>query len=486
MRAITSLASLLAGLALLLTACTDPSVPTLQLGLVEPPIPELAPAYQDFTINTQEEAVLTLPSGTVITIPPNTLVDAAGQAITGEAMVHYREYHDAASVVLSGIPMNYNSNGQNRHFQTAGMFDIAAEQAGKALAVRADGGIQVDLASYEEDTDYNLFALNQEKGWQFVDYVAPVANPQREVLDQEIKTLTKKMGSMVSPYFIFNYDGILDVSFNNNPLSAKHRADSKVRRKFQAYSIESYKGASFNYITYQSTNYPSGLMIWKNLGRRFPSWVRNKPCSFRLKALKGNTYQVTTEYEGKKFEGKVMAIMPLKYLFDYTPERWKNDLAKVLKDMSSKEEKYRAELEKLRLHQAQQAAVLRSFKIAGFGIYNYDRLQKEEQKIDILANFEVQNEDPLDWVLCLPEDGKTVIKYNREQWKKVVLLPNNKAKFISILPNKKVALYSAKAYQALNFEALAKQEERPEITFELLMVLEQLESEEDLRTLLAS
>ncbi len=483
MNTVYLLPSLLVGIALLSTACTPPIMPA-EANLVHPPIPSLTPAYQDFTINTQEESILTLPSGTVITVPANALVDGNGQSVKGEATLRYREYHDAASVILSGIPMSYNSNGREQHFQTAGMFDIAGQQDNKALAIAPESTIRVDLASFEAGTDYNFFTLEQGTGWKFVDYVAPTPNPQQETLDNEINALSKKVGRTVSPYFVFSYDGVLDVSYTSNPLSAKNRANSKLRRKFNAYQIDSYASRVFKYIKYENTTYPADMLIWKNLGKRFPSWLRDKPCSVSLTPIEGKTYKVTAEYSGKTFEGKIRILVPLKYLFDYSPESWKNNIATVLKDIGNKEEKYREELEQLRLRREQQAAVIRSFSIAGFGIYNYDRLQKEPDAIEVLADFEVENNDAIDWVLYLPEDGKTIIKYPKSSWDKVVLLPNNKARFLSILPDKRLVLYSVEEYQALDFDGLLKSAERPTVKVTFKNEPKALESEAALRDLL--
>lgn len=487
MKISTFMAFLIVGVTLLLTACnqTQTSSSAQQLGLIVPPIPELAPAYQDFTINVQEESILTLTSGTIITVPANALVDAQGKLITGKATIRYREYHDAVSVLLSGIPMTYTSNGQKHHFQTAGMFDIVGEQNGKALSIKSGSGVQVDLASFEEDNSYSFFALDQEKGWRFVDHVEPLVNPQREILNKEIKELNKKMVNVNSPYFVFNYDGVLDISFTENPLSAENRANTKLQKKFKAYHIETYKSSVHDYLKYENTSYPADMIIWRSIGRRFPNWARYKKCDISLELLKGNTYKITAKHNGKQFEGTIAMLVPLKYLFDYTPKRWKNNIATVLKDISNKEEKYREKLEQLRLRREQQAAVIRSFNIAGFGVYNYDRLMKEENTIDVLAHFKVQGVEHLDWVLCLPEDGKTVIKYPQEDWEKVTLFPDNKARFVSILPDKRVALYSAEAYQALDFDAL-KSKDRPQIDVELVTVLEELDSEEALRRLLDS
>lgn len=456
-----------------------------QLGKIEPPIPELAKKYTNFDIDPAQENVLELPSGTIITVPASALVDETGKPITGKATITYREYHDAIDVLLSGIPMDYHLKNQKRTMQTAGMFDLNGNQNGKPIFVKEGVGIQVDFASFEEGNDYNFFSLDENQGWEFIDYVAPVPNEGRTKLEKEVVKLSRQLKGQKKNLFVFNYNSILDITYNNNWSEiVKNKTNPSVLIKAKKYGLDYYKSTVYQFINYKGNQYPVDMMVWRNKGGEWPSWSRKEACQLDVKPIKGNLYRITVKKDNKIFVGKIEAIVPLKYMFQYSPEKWKKNAKSIMKEVSVKEEKLRIELEEKRKKMEQQAAVIRSFEVAGFGIYNYDKLLKEDNRIDIIANFEMDNTENLEWVICLPEDGKTVIKYPRKDWNKVALLPNNAARFMTILTNKKVGVYTVEAYQKIAFEELKTKIEKPTITFKLVQVIEQLDSEKRLRALM--
>lgn len=471
-------------------AC-NPSNDTLKnLGAVTPPVPELAKAYTLFEIDPSKENVLEIPSGTKITIQPNSLVDEAGNLVSGEVTIKYREYHDAVDVLLSGIPMDFQAQGQKRSMQTAGMFDIAAAQKDQVVSIKEGAGVQVDFASFESGTDYNFFALDQEEGWEFVDYVAPTVNENRVVLEKEVNSLSRKLKSKKKKLFVFNYDAILDVKYNNNRDEVnKNRNNKSLKRKTQKYGLEPYESRVYQAVKYKGNFYPADMMVWNNKGKRWPSWARTNKCDISLKQLKGNIYEASVKKKDNEtvFVGKIELVVPLKYIFKYSPEQWANDSKNIFSQISKSEENLRLELEEKRKKMEQQAAAIRSFEIAGFGIYNYDKLLKEPNRIDIIADFELEGAEDLEWVICLPEDGKTVINYPKAHWGLVTLLPNNSAQFITILSDKSVGIYSAEEYAAIKFDELKTAgTERPQVKFELVKKGAVLESEDQLRDLIAT
>ena len=473
-----------------ISACNSSNDTLKNLGLVDPPIPELAKAYTLFEIDPSKENVLEIPSGTKITIQANSLVDEAGDLVSGEVTIKYREYHDAVDVLLSGIPMDFQSQGQKRSMQTAGMFDLAAAQKEQTVFIKEGAGVQVDFASFEAGTDYNFFALDQEEGWAFVDYVAPTPNENRVALEKEVKNLSRKLKSTKKKLFVFNYDAILDIKYNNNRDEVnKNRNNKSLKRKTEKYGLEPYGSRVYQAVKYKGNFYPADMMVWKNKGKRWPSWARTKKCDITLKEIKGNAYEATVKKKDSEtvFVGKIELVVPLKYIFKYSPEQWANDSKNIFQKISKSEEKIRLELEEKRKKMEQQAAVIRSFEIAGFGIYNYDKLLKEPNRIDIIAEFELEGSEDLEWVICLPEDGKTVIKYPKAHWELVTLLPNQSAQFITILSDKSVGIYSAEEYAAIKFEELKTvNNQRPQVKFELVKKTEVLESEDQLRDLIAT
>lgn len=473
-----------------MSACNLSDDTLKNLGAVNPPISELAKAYTLFEIDPSEENILNIPSGTKITIQANSLVDGAGGLVSGNVTIKYREYHDAVDVLLSGIPMDYQAPGKKRTMQTAGMFDLAAAQNDEAVFIKEGAGVQVDFASFEDGTDYNFFALDQEEGWEFVDYVAPKANEIRVELEKEIKTLSKKLKSKKKKLFVFNYNAVLDVEYNNDwDEVTKNRNNKSLKQKSEKYGLESYKSRVYQVVKYKGNSYSADMMVWKNKGNRWPNWARTSRCEITLKLTKGNRYDATVKKsEGEtSFVGKIELVVPLKYIFKYTPHQWANNSKNIFQKISKSEEKLRLELEEKRKRMEQQAAVIRSFEIAGFGIYNYDKLLKEPNRIDIIADFKLKGFDDLDWVICLPDDGKTVIKYPKLNWNLVTLLPNNKAQFLTILPDKSVGIYSVEEYAAIKFDELKSVgNQKPTVKFELIKKTEILESEDQLRDLIAA
>ena len=469
-------------------ACNSSNNTLKNLGAVEPPIRELAKAYTLFEIDASKESILEIPSGTKITIRPNSLVDEVGKLVSGTVTLKYREYHDAVDVLLSGIPMDYQAQGKKRTMQTAGMFDLAATQKDQPVFIKDGAGVQVDFASFEAGTDYNFFALDQETGWEFVDYVAPTTNKARLELEKEVKTLSRKLKSKKKKLFVFNYDAVLDVEYNNNWNQVnKNRTNKSLKRKTQKYGLEPYESRVYQIVPYKGNAYPADMMVWNNKGKRWPSWARANKCQITLKLIKGNLYEARVKKKDSEvvFVGKIELVVPLKYIFKYTAAQWASDSKNIFQKISKNEEKLRLELEEKRKRMEQQAAVIRSFEIAGFGIYNYDKLLKEPNGIDILADFKLQGFDDLDWVICLPEDGKTVIKYPKSNWNSVVLLPNSAAQFVTILPDKSVGIYSAQEYAAIKFDELKSVgTEKSKVKFELVKKIEVLESEDQLRDLL--
>jgi len=139
-----------------------------------------------------------------------------------------------------------------------------------------------------------------------------------------------------------------------------------------------------NAITYKGNIYPAGMMIWKNLsGHNFPRWTKRHYCD--VDNIKGNVYLLTvSDRKTKKTTSlKAQCIMPLKYLFRFTPEQWKNDYKESMRKIDEEERRLQAEAE-----------VNRAIEISGFGIYNFDKLMKMDNAFKIAAAFEL--DEPVD------------------------------------------------------------------------------------------
>jgi len=227
-------------LAVFIAGCTAPEKQTIDYTDytdIKPPFANLVPAFDEYAVDAGNGDTIITTSGTRIIIPPHRLVDDSGVVVTGLVNIKYREYHDALDVFLSGIPMDYMSQGQKRTMQTAGMFEIRAEKDGRELKLAENKKMKIIFASFESGADYNFFSFNENKNeWEFVDYSKPVANPAKEVI---IKRITQLQPGIKVPfdkgYFVLDYNAFIDIYFNNNWSKINKNKDKplylKIRQK---------------------------------------------------------------------------------------------------------------------------------------------------------------------------------------------------------------------------------------------------------------
>ena len=104
-------------------------------------------------------------NGTHISIPKSAFRDKNGNLVTENVVVKFREFHDAKSILLSGIPMQMNDQ-RNNYMQSAGMMEIRAFNGNKELQLGKGKSINVSLASLNKvDENFNLYFLEDNEEW---------------------------------------------------------------------------------------------------------------------------------------------------------------------------------------------------------------------------------------------------------------------------------------------------------------------------------
>jgi hypothetical protein len=136
---------------------------------VQPPIRGIDVTRKYYDINPEIENVLVYPSGTKILIPANAFVDAKGNPASGNVKIAYREFRDQVDIMVSGIPMKYDSAGSINDFESAGMFEIIASTNGKPLQLAEGKNIDMNFSSTSQDSTYNFYAFNDNSGnWDYL------------------------------------------------------------------------------------------------------------------------------------------------------------------------------------------------------------------------------------------------------------------------------------------------------------------------------
>ncbi|MCO6492958.1 MAG: OmpA family protein [Phaeodactylibacter sp.] len=114
-----------------------------------------------FSLDSRQPAQLEYQrSGTKISIPAEAFQDRYGKAAKGDIILMYREFRDPADFIASGLPMNFNRQGQDVYFNSTGMFEIRAfDRAGNELELRKGKAADIDFVQAQ--------VLEQTQFWRF-------------------------------------------------------------------------------------------------------------------------------------------------------------------------------------------------------------------------------------------------------------------------------------------------------------------------------
>jgi len=429
-----------------------------QVRTVSPPIDHVQAPAQTFAAETpaSESYTYDLPSGTRVHIPASALVDISGQPVTEAVSVSLRVYHDAVDMLLSGIPMVYDSAGQSHVLQSAGMLEIRASHNGKPVFIDAEKGVEVEMASYVQGS-FNLYRLDEENGnWAYMQQDRPSPNPRKapdnaaaEMPPQPAKPFKPRTPAADEPIFP------IDASTRNFPELAYFE-----ELDWQWAGIEE-----------------EGCLIPSQAEWVFAqSWSK---VDLRPKrGYQGVFYLYMTD-GSKKVK---MLITPA-----VSEEAYETALARYETAISQREAML-ARLEAERRQRAMQAEMIRSFRIQQFGIYNWDIIWKMEDKRQVVAQFEVAlpeaaQELEISRVYHIMPDINAVVPYDKGtgslygSWGSFTFSPSTSNKLLAILPGMRVAIFDEEDFARARIEGKS-------YTFRMRSLPQRINSPEELRALL--
>lgn len=445
--------------------------------VVRPPIPALDPMFHEFIFDAENGGDFQLTNGTSIHLPANALTDGSGRSISGKALLKYREMHNASSVYLSGIPLQFkDAKGNPQTLQTAGMFDIRAEQDGNALLLASGKQIDVHMASYQIENDYDKWILNEKTGlWTNLGKSDTEINVSKKLKKKELEKLNAGLPFPLDQnYFAFSYASLLDITYEKNRSAIPSK--SSILAKAKAYGLEYSNISTWDYITYKGRETATSLLVWKNLsGKPIPKG--HQYLLAELLQLSGDKYLMNIKNEKNKsvFSGKVEIAMTLQSLYKFPPEHW-----------IAHYEQAKASIDSSNAYYELMADVFRDFSIREFGIYNFDRCMQKDGSVEMSASFKfdepVNIEDKDFEVVYVGSDKRTIIKFPSTSWKIFTIMPDNKARLFALLPGNKVALFSEKDFASVDFNSI-KSMSQPTHEFHLHTLPEEVKSPADLNRL---
>ncbi len=412
---------------------------------VAPPVPGADIAFQRFEIDAEAGGSFELPNGSKVTIPSQALVDATGQPVTGIVSVNYREFHDVADILLSGIPMNYDSAGISQPFQSAGMMEIRAFQGEKPVFI-ADGKL-VDVSMNSlRDGNYNLYNWDSTAGnWTYleeniplaiasltpsVDTVAPL--PDSNELER-YSDETESLPPLPQVPIKASEDGVVfyfETDYEAYPLLAP----------FKDIEWEVVETGKKGYLTAKQAK--EALKIVWNSAKVLPYEADQGLYCLQLRNRTKKARVITKAVQSGDSYDEAMAL--------YEELAQKHKEAKLAEIRRRTELRLAAERETARLKA--QRTFVRNFQIRRFGIYNCDRILNLSNSRNIMAAFDIDTSgfDQMTNVntvyLILPTQN-ALIDYNlSDSLQDFSYLPDEPNILAVLLPGNELALFDAQDF----------------------------------------
>jgi hypothetical protein len=439
-----------------------------------PPLEGISVPNQTFTLEASEATELSLENGTTIHIPAGALVDADQQPISGKVDLNYREFHDATDVLLSGIPMRYDSAGQNFVFQTAGMIEIRASQKGEPVFLAEGKEIDLGMTSYVEEDGYNLYQLDEStNNWGYLK-----TSQAESVMDPGTPSA---IDWSQDPEIAADLK-LAEESVPAEPFEPKQLAEGATSFDFdvdysQYPALTPYKGLVWQYAQMEEAG---------TLNPDQEEWVFGEiwaNASVQEHPHMEGIFYFTLRNEKK--EAKIL-VTPVVAEEDYATTQAR--FAEIRRRQEARSQEILAARERMKIRQQlaqKQARIQRAFSVSSFGIYNCDRLWSRPQEV-LAADFRFDEfEIPLDAeildqvYLVMPEDN-AVIPYVRgngwNSWENMAYAPDTKNVILAFLPGNEVAIFSAADFE--------KQKPSGKFVFQMKESQVVIESPKDLRNLI--
>lgn len=419
--------------------------------IIQPPLTQVKIPKNTFEVDASKGKLFSLPNGSTISVPSDCFVDKEGKQIKGKVKISYIEFHDAADIILSGIPMTYDSGGVSGNFQTAGMFEITGFQKEKPVYIANGKNIRVKMASYANDHHYNFYVLNEGKGdWGYKGQGKNEVNNQKEITLKALtpepeKPLQVKEAS--EDQFVFD----LDINVNAYP------------------ELKDFKGLMWQYAGSSDAMNPE----------KHPWMFKQKwdDIDFKEENREQSTFRVILKNQQHSFETVITPVLKGKEL-----EKAKKLFSKSLKEYNQVVDLRKKQKERLKL----EVDLYRSFAVADFGIYNYDRFYKMPEALQLTADFNFEGK-PADHsgvlVYLITGDGRTVIKYPHDQWHLFSFLPDSRNSLIAVLPDASVATFTSDDFQKVDLDKMKKDKK---YIFNLKKSKAKISSPEDLKKIIES
>lgn len=366
--------------------------------IINPVIPEADIPNESYFINAKEGGKVKHHTGTEITIPEGAFMDEKGNVVTGKVEIQYREFHDQADIYLSGIPMEYDTAGKKKIFESAGMMEIRGFQNGKRLKIVPDKNFVICMHSKNPDPKFNLYYLDEEKKKWNYEGKDSISIPSKPKIGYKYPTLSSTIENSTNENLLSKKKEISEVEeeikeIKNEIAKIKKAKPSEPRKanpnkkNFTIDVVTSeypelavYTGTIFEVINNDNLPEDTYQVTWSDVALK----EENNTYSIELsKGKRTEKIAVTPVLEGEDYR-KARKIFESKFsTYTTVLTKKKKEEKKAIEDLSKLKERYKKEQEEyeksllamkasMKLEQQSNLELQRVFNINRFGTWNCD------------------------------------------------------------------------------------------------------------------
>ena len=331
-------------------------------------------------INPSKENNIISKKGIKFLIPANAFVTKSGMQPKGNIQITISEYHNPADILISRIPMQYQTKDGGIQMESAGMFSITASAKDEVLQITTGKDIFVQVPSKNTDINFNLYFFDSIT-------IAWVQTTDSLLTSQNESDLATKTQASTQQQIIES-ESTIKVEWSAVEAN-KRIIDGK---KITLVKPDcSYKNTNFNF-TVATDNFPE-LNLYKET-----IWIGNSNNEEKLvvaafendeltsatiieREIPLNKYLMAFEFRHTKFNTYMKIASPSELCevneeiyFSYYDNRPVDK--KKIEKISNKTNKLK-----------KQDIVLRSFTINQLGLWNCDRLYILPKKMIIIPRF---------------------------------------------------------------------------------------------------
>jgi Leucine-rich repeat (LRR) protein len=223
---------------------------------IDPPFQALNVDNKSYQVDASTAMQLQYDRST-IDIPSHAFLDNNGQVVTGNVDFTYREFNNPVEIMLSGIPMTYDSAGTSYQFASAGMVELRAEQNGFELFPNPEAPIIVNMSSNQKANDFGMYSYDEElSNWVYEGPDSLVQEPVLANSSEGAETFFNPAGMALPPRLYMQKVGFR---------TKKHRKSRSFALNLKNYPVNYYRGCSVNFPEFRKLKQKQWIYDGENL-----------------------------------------------------------------------------------------------------------------------------------------------------------------------------------------------------------------------------